>query len=210
MALAQLHEYGLLMAADSHLASVVTLVAGQPITGSWWLSSHGREIFAVMARIAAHPDVALARLINDKITYVERRLWSALVSAGTQEAPWQMDHLSNRAKTLLTRVKHTGWYLTTEARDAKAAGEAATELERVLLITAEDVHTKTGKHAKLLRSWAQWCASREFVPAKLDASAGRGMLDSAARQLPGSFSTRLQLPWSRTRRPRRSKRVHSV
>lgn len=198
------------MAADKRLPSVVTLVAGHPITGSWWSSPHGREIFAVMASLTSHPDVALARLINHKITYVERRLWSALISVGTQEAAWQMDQLSNRAKTLLTRVKQTGRYLTTEARDAKAAGDAATELERVLLITAEDFHTETGKHAKLLRSWAQWCKSREFVPARMDASAGRGMLDDAARQLPGSFSMRLQLPWSRTQRPRRSKRTSSV
>ena len=55
------------------------LVAGEPIAGSWWGHPASHEIFEVINRLAASPDVARMRLVNHRVTLVHRRLWPALL-----------------------------------------------------------------------------------------------------------------------------------
>ena len=55
------------------------LVAGEPITGSWWGHRASHEIFEAINRLADSPDVARMRLVNNKVTLVHRRLWPALL-----------------------------------------------------------------------------------------------------------------------------------
>src|SRR5262245_48059619 len=81
--LAALAERGLLLLADQRLPSVATLVAGEPVRGSWWGHARGGAIFAVAQRLEAlAPEVVCARLVSGKETYLHRRLWPALVGVG--------------------------------------------------------------------------------------------------------------------------------
>src|SRR3984893_17997463 len=70
------------IAVESARASVPSLaevVAGEPLTGSWWAHPKGNEIFLLSRAIVSSPDVLVCRLIDVKITYIHRRLWPALV-----------------------------------------------------------------------------------------------------------------------------------
>jgi hypothetical protein len=69
----------LLESAKGPIPNVAELVAGGPITGSWWGHPAGHEIFAALNRLADAPDVARMRLLNGKVTLVHRRLWPALL-----------------------------------------------------------------------------------------------------------------------------------
>ena len=93
-----LAEDGLLMQADPALPSVTTLVAGKPIEGSWWGHASGRAIFAVCEALDDDPDVLATRLVNGKVTFVHRRLWSSLLAMATSGEGWQLDGLSREAK----------------------------------------------------------------------------------------------------------------
>ena len=77
-ALAALRTHGLLLESDARLPSVVALVAGGPLRGSWWGHPLGGVIFDLSSWLAARPAVLVTRLVSGKVTYVHRSLWSAL------------------------------------------------------------------------------------------------------------------------------------
>ena len=68
-----------LQAARGPVPSLAEAIAGGPIRGSWWGHPKGHEIFRVAEAVSDSPDVLVCRLVDDKITYVHRRLWPALV-----------------------------------------------------------------------------------------------------------------------------------
>ncbi len=73
-------EHGLLLeSAKGSGPSLAELIAGEPITGSWWSHPHSHAIFDAITRCRDSPDVVALRLVRGKITLVHRRLWPALV-----------------------------------------------------------------------------------------------------------------------------------
>jgi hypothetical protein len=75
-----LREQGVVMqSARGPVPSLAERVAGAPIRGSWWGHPSGHEIYRVLNRVRASPDVVAVRLINGKVTLIHRRLWPALV-----------------------------------------------------------------------------------------------------------------------------------
>jgi hypothetical protein len=193
--LSELWRYGLLLASDRRLLSVTTLVSGKPVHGSWWASPRGREIYRVMSNLAEHPDVTVAKLINHKITYVHRKLWNALVAVATEQAPWQFRPLSSQAKELFSLVTRRGSYATNEAPDPKQCGRAAAELEFVLLVCAEELHTERGAHAKQLRTWQVWCSHKKFVPGPMTPDDAKTLIERTAHALPSMEPWKLSVPW---------------
>jgi hypothetical protein len=78
--MALLIEHGaLLESARGPIPNVAELVAGEPITGSWWGHPASHAIFAVINELADSPDVVRLRLVKGKISLVHRRVWPALV-----------------------------------------------------------------------------------------------------------------------------------
>src|SRR5207244_9640396 len=66
--------------ARAGVPSLAHVVAGEPIRGSWWAHSKGKEIFRLSRVIRRSPDVLVGRLVDGRVTYGHRRLWPALVS----------------------------------------------------------------------------------------------------------------------------------
>ena len=67
-----------LESAHGRAPTFADFVAGERVT-RWWSHPKGRLIFALTRAMRDSPDVLTCRLIDDKITYVHRRLWPALV-----------------------------------------------------------------------------------------------------------------------------------
>jgi hypothetical protein len=81
--MAVLVEHGVLLeSARGPIPNVAELVAGEPISGSWWGHHDSHAIFAVINDLADSPDVVRLRLVKGKITLVHRRVWPALVRVG--------------------------------------------------------------------------------------------------------------------------------
>jgi hypothetical protein len=68
-----------LESARGPVPSLAEAIAGEPIRGSWWAHPKGRTIFRLTRAVSENPDVLVCKLIDNKITYVHRRLWPALV-----------------------------------------------------------------------------------------------------------------------------------
>jgi len=69
-----------------------------------------------------------------------------------------MEGLTSGAAALLRMTEEVGEITTIEVRTRlkQAAGPAALELERKLLVQSEQFHTERGLHAKRLRTWGRW------------------------------------------------------
>jgi hypothetical protein len=68
-----------LQAARGPVPSLAEAIAGGPIRGSWWGHPKGRIIFQAVQAVCENPEVLVCKLIDDKVTYVHRRVWPALV-----------------------------------------------------------------------------------------------------------------------------------
>ena len=191
-ALAALKRYGLLPVTDARLPSLVGVVVGAPVRGSWWSHPQGKAIFAAATELEDHKDVALVKLVSGKYTFVHRPLWPALLAVATARAPWQMDGLAPAVRRLLERVEDEG---VLRAGAVRGGRERARILEQRLLVHARSVHTATGAHEKELESWARW-ARRRRVRKLRTLAAGRDALDAALLGLVAAAAGGSgRLPW---------------
>ena len=81
-------EHGMLLeSARGPLPNVAEMIAGEPISGSWWSHPRSHAIFAEINALADSPDVVRMRLVNGKVTLVHRRVWPALVRVADRFPP---------------------------------------------------------------------------------------------------------------------------
>jgi hypothetical protein len=196
-----LRERGLLPLADDILPSLTTLVAGEPIRGSWWGHATGHEIFHAATALGHHRDVLVVRLISGKVTFVHRRLWPALLAVALSREPWQTAALSPQARALLKRLERAG--------ELQAVGPAVRELERRLLIKTSEIHTKAGAHAKIAEPWDRW-ARRLGVKPLTDLDRARRTIEAAVMALARDSGPRPKLPWPTATRASSFRRASST
>ncbi|MBI3820470.1 MAG: hypothetical protein HY286_17405 [Planctomycetes bacterium] len=64
--------------------SLAETIAGGAIRGSWWSHREAKNIFLCTRAVREDADMLVCKLVGGKITYVHRRLWSALVRLADQ------------------------------------------------------------------------------------------------------------------------------
>lgn len=187
--LAALQKYGLLLQTDGRLPNVCALVTGAPIRGSWWAHPRSHEIFRVNCTLAEHPDVLVVKLVSAKITYIHRELWPQIIAIGRARAAWQLERISPAALELLEEIGSAP--VLTDRRLAKPASE----LEKVLLVSSEQVHTATGSHARQIESWDHWMRRRDLTLPKVKGDDAIDSLEHVMSSLNRRFQARGRLPW---------------
>jgi hypothetical protein len=165
--LSRLRDQGYLLFSDPRLESVVGIVVGAPVRGSWWGHPMGGRIYEVSEILEGSSDVLELPLFFQKSTLVHRRNWSTVLTVVAARARWQLDDLSLAARTLLAQVDQDGEIVMDQARALalplhRTMGEIARELEKRLLVLGRSVHTPGGRHAKVLTSWRRWSSEREI------------------------------------------------
>jgi hypothetical protein len=73
-----------LMSARGSIPNLAEAVAGGRIRGSWWGHPMSHQIFRVIEAVRDSEQVLVCRLAGDKVTFVHRRLWPALVRLARQ------------------------------------------------------------------------------------------------------------------------------
>jgi len=182
-----LERFGVLLESDSRLPSVVGLMVGGPVPGSWWGHPRGRAIYHVTGELLHHHDAVEARLISGKVTFVHRRLWPPLLGVGTARQAWQLDGLSPGARATLATVWQRGMI--------ESHGPVAHELERRLLVHSRQAHTETGAHTKYLESWDHWARQAGLRAKRLSPEAGKRLFEALLDGLNAEFAGRGRLPW---------------
>jgi hypothetical protein len=198
-ALQTLRRLGLLLETDARLPSVAGLIAGEPISGSWWSHPSGQKIFTALGQFEDHRDVMFTKLISGKVTLVHRKLWPEVFAIGTARAPWQMKDLSKSPRNLIKIIDETGSVRTDQLAWPKSAamtpGEAARELEKKLLIHAGEFHTESGAHAKRLETWETWAKRVSFKAETISTGDAQRKMEERVRKLNQQFEAKSRLPW---------------
>jgi hypothetical protein len=190
----QLQGLGLLLLSDANLPSVSGIVTGEKLRGSWWAHKQGQTIFAISEMLEDHTDVLITKLISDKVTFVHRELWGRIYSIGVAREDWQLKNLSAAAKLLLQAVDAEGT-LGTNKLGKKLGTKPARELELRLLVHAEQKHSESGAHTKMLETWDTWAERAGFRAKAQSAPAARRFLEQRLAQINmnNGYGT---LPWT--------------
>ena len=193
----QLQEFGLLLLSDSALPNVTRLVANEKVSGSWWSHKTAHRIFAVSEMLEDHPDVLIMKLVSNKVTFVHRELWGRVYSIGVAREDWQLKKLSPSAQRLLETLDGQGWLQTNKLGKefGPKPSETARELESRLLLHANQIHTESGAHAKVLETWDTWADRAGFRARAKSPAAARRFLERRLNELHATFGGSSKLPW---------------
>jgi len=193
-----LERDGLLLESDPGLPSIASIIAGEPIRGSWWGHKAGKVIYNTCETLIDRGDILRLKLLNGKVTYVHSSLWPELVKVATSKAPWQMDGLSPSARKLLKSVEKSSRVRADEAPAGLAAQDAraaAKELESRLLVLSCSVHTDSGAHVKALQSWDSWMSQVGIQAKSTEMDTAYAAIEGAARKI-GVEPRKRALPWT--------------
>jgi hypothetical protein len=185
---AQLQDDGFLLLSDSDLPSVSGLVTGEKIRGSWWSHQRAQVIFDVSEMLDDHPDVMIMKFISKKVTFVHRELWNHVYSIGVAREEWQLTKLSASARRVIEK-------LDDGEEPGPKLGDTARELESRLLVHAEQIHTESGKHAKVIETWDAWARRAGFRPRRQDPAAARRFLEQRLSNINRKHNGAGKLPW---------------
>ncbi|HET6979466.1 MAG TPA: hypothetical protein VFI24_24245 [Pyrinomonadaceae bacterium] len=193
----ELQEFGILLLTDSSLPNVAALVAGEKVSGSWWSHKAAHRIFAVSELLEEHKDVLLMKLVSNKVTFVHRELWGKIYSIGVARDDWQLRKLSPAAKQLLKTLDAQGCLQTNKIGKefGTKPGEIARELESRLLLHANQLHTESGAHAKVIETWPTWAERAGFRARANDPVASRHFIEQRLNDLHKNFGGTSKLPW---------------
>ncbi len=86
-ALQTLRRLGLLLETDARLPSVASLIAGEPISGSWWSHAFAQNIFATLVQFEDHRDVMFTKLISGKVTWCTEHSGRKFLLSAKRERP---------------------------------------------------------------------------------------------------------------------------
>jgi hypothetical protein len=199
-----LEHHGMLLAQDGLLPSVVTLVVGSPVAGSWWAHPRGGEIYATLERLEDTGAVLATKLVKSKITFLHRSHWEPFLAVAMAGEAWQLAGLSVGARALLSHLEESSGAVMNDGlpgdvvRRIGRVGAATTELEARLLVATETVHTDRGRHARRILRWTAWAAARGVLASTQGPAAGRAHLE----RLTAAWGAASVLPWQRS--PKRS------
>jgi hypothetical protein len=197
-----LRQFGMLPFTDPSLASVVSLVVGAPVRGSWWGHPAGGLIYAVGEALESDRDILFAKLWRGKRTLVHRRLWPEVVRVGESRELWQLHGLPSAAVELLETIEENGTVRAASGsrwapQEYAAFSQAARKLEERLLALSHSVHTPTGSHALELESWGSWKKGRGIVRFRNSPEEAQRRLEQAAARIAPGMDPRRQMPWGR-------------
>jgi hypothetical protein len=179
---------GLLLQHDKALPSATTIIAGAPITGSWWGHPKGKRIYDVLESLSDGPLALCVKLVNGKRTYVHPRLWTAFLVLATHREERASQNLSPLARVVLDRVKVSG-RVGVEAlagegvASARDLTRAAGEIEDRLLLHVGSVHAASGAHYKVLETWSGWAEAKAVQKGSVSVTTATGLLRAAVDEL---------------------------
>jgi hypothetical protein len=196
----------MLLVQDARLPSLTSLVAGEPVRGSWWGHARSGAIYDLLHDLLEDPDVLDVPLVEGKRTLVARPLFEPLAVVVTAGEPWQVDGLSPLARWLADEIGTCGRIRMDAATpppglgadgEGKVLREAARELARRLLVHATDEHTERGRHERVLEAWPTVLAAADIArgSSAAPAAVARARFEAITAAWTAGTDARARLPW---------------
>ena len=176
--IAEIEERGLLPIHDARVMSVTSMIAKEPVRGSWWSHPQAQEIYRLTTEADEHQDVETVKLLGKKLTFVHRRLWLELYTVVTSKADWQMQGVDDVAAETLRRIEAA----RVVRGDAIGADRKTTDLLAVrLLVFQSQTHTEQGRHERVYESWVACRKRMQLTGRKPPVAKAWMALQTAAR-----------------------------
>jgi hypothetical protein len=195
---AELSRIGLLLEHDAELPSATTLIAGTPIHGSWWGHALGQRIYALLEEFGEGEGALVVKAVNGKRTYVHRSLWSSFLTLVRKDEQKRIAELSPLARSLHERALAAGGVrldslVASDFAPPKELTKAGAELESAFLVHAAGLHTDSGAHTKLYRSFDEWAKDSGFEAENVTLTQAQERLRGALERLSAGVSRRPKL-----------------
>lgn len=178
---------GLILVHDQVLPSATGLIAGGPVSGSWWSHPQANTIYNALGAIEDR--VATVKLVCKKNTLVSEALWADLVAIGASNDRWQLDPLTPDAIDLLAEVNSCDEPIVID----KSSRSAAKQIEERLLVWATEIHTESGHHVKAYGSWSRWSRLRNVTSHEKPEQA-RSRFEAVVADWPRACGSKI-FPW---------------
>jgi hypothetical protein len=186
-------EAGLLLLSDPKRRNAIQILTGEFPRGTWWSHPDANQIYRILQRVEAHPDLLSTKLLSGKVTFVHRSLWPALLAvvAASPREDWQVAGLSPGAAQWLAALDQAA---ASASEVVQPSRTIIKEIEARMLARGESVHTGQGRHETRVEPWTTWAARAKFAwPSAVSSDEGKAALEAAAEKLgppPPSF------PWN--------------
>jgi hypothetical protein len=196
-ALGELERIGLLLQHDSVLPSFTGVALGEPVRGSWWAHPRANDIYDLLQVFRVEAGGLSLKIVNQKLTFVARRLWPAIAALGQGKASWQREGLSPEAVTLLAFVRKRGAVRADQVDFVPGADlpKRFAELEKRLLVHVESFHSEAGSHHKRFTSWPRFWREARVRPARVSLESATAELQAAVDELARASHVRVRVPW---------------
>ncbi len=136
-----------LQAARGPVPSLAEAIAGGPIRGSWWGHPKGRMIFRATQAVSESPEVLVCKLIDDKVTYVHRRVWPALVKLAGRFRKAQLakvwDEHTESGAHAARQIAFPEWVPGEVMKEAEALSIAEAQQALAVLLVSEPVKKRS-------------------------------------------------------------------
>lgn len=182
----------ILMCHDSNLQSATTIIANEPIKGSWWPHRDGSVIFHTLGNILDSKDVIAPKLINGKVTLLYKELFPYFNSIVSSPKNWQIDNLKEDCKIFLRDVQKNGGCLRSDEykwEGDRKLGDVIRDLEKKLLVYSLEIHTDSGAHAKIIHTWENYFKDQSLHQVELN----EALL--TLEIFANSLGEKVKLPW---------------
>lgn len=128
-------QHGVVLeSARGPVPNLAEAVAGAPIRGNWWTHPDGKRIFRATRLARDCKNILVCRLVGKKVTYVDRRLWPAVVRLadhfGTESLAAIREEHTGSGAHLVKTLPFPSWVPSGVSESAKTLSdaEAATQL----------------------------------------------------------------------------------
>ena len=139
-----------LQAARGPVPSLANTIAGETIGGSWWGHRKSREILRAARAVCESPEVLVCKLIDNKVTYVHRRLWPALVKLAplfeNERLAKVWDEHTRTGAHVSRQVPFPNWVPADVMKEAQTLATA--EAKRILSAVLPEESRKIGTRGK--------------------------------------------------------------
>lgn len=141
-----------LQAARGPVPSLAEAIVGGPIRGSWWGHAKGRIIFQAAQAVCKSPEVLVCKLIDDKVTYVHRRVWPALVKLAPRFRKAQLakvwDEHTESGAHASRQMAFPEWVPSEVVKEAEALSIAEAEQVLSALLARQSVKKRRARPTK--------------------------------------------------------------
>jgi hypothetical protein len=187
----------ILLLQDKSFPNVISKITGETIAGSWWGHPMGNPIYNGLQWLHDNHPVLVIKLVSGKVTYVHESLFADLYTILREPRDWQIKKLTPDDLKLLKYISKKKKVASDDSKLAdlvKDPKKSLANLEKSLVVSAEEEHTESGKHVKI---FAPWSESKIFSPRSDNYEAALQKIENIVSKLSTEAGAKVKLPWTK-------------